>query len=189
MATSRIRWRWVLPICQVLLAIALLYTGTLDEKIDRSRMEEQAAAVLPEPDSISFEPIGSWGYVPLSTQIAFAINFPATLALIPLKFLDLKLKLVNAAISLVVVFVFWWWVGRCVDVRSWPGFEWHPARITAGATGLLLSSLVGTTALLSYWGHTPVAHIGAVLWSLFGAVFFLRMLRRAVRAKISRQNH
>jgi hypothetical protein len=179
MVIPRVRWRWVLPICQVLLAIGLVYMGSLEERTLRARAEERAAAILPERGAISFEPLTqSWGYVPLNDQIFIAIDFPVVLAVAPLKLIDLKSKLVGRVVKLTGVFLLWWWVGSGLDFRGKKSSDRRVAKAAIAILGLLISIGLGAAVIFSYWGHTPLGHFGGLLWCIYGAVFFANALRR-----------
>jgi hypothetical protein len=118
MTSSRIRWRWVLPICQVILGAGLVYTATLEERTYRAQIQERAAAAIPKPGSLSFIPdTAGWGYVPISAQVVMAINFPVGVVFSPLFFIAAGSDSLVLGVGLAGVLAFWWWVGRWIDLR------------------------------------------------------------------------
>ena len=180
MAISRVRWRWVLPVCQVLLAVALTYTGKLEERTHLAQMQERAAAAVPPPGEIPFIPMADgWGYVPVSAQIVVAIDFPVGIAFSPLLLFDVKAPdSLFLCVGLAGVFPFWWWTGRWIDLRPMQIIKRRAARIAIASIGLLASAGLGAYTAFSYWGHSPLAHLGIMIWCLFGISLFVRMLIR-----------
>lgn len=180
MVASRVRWQWVLPICQVLLAAALVYTGKLEERSRLAQMQERAAAVVPPPGSLVFiSETDGWGYVPVSAQIVVAVDFPIGIVFSPFLLLDVRApdSLVSC-VGLAGVFIFWWWTGRWIDLRPKQIIKRRPARIAVASIGLPASAGLGAYTAFSYWGHSPLAHLGIMIWCLFGIILFVRMLSR-----------
>jgi hypothetical protein len=189
MANRGVRWRWVLPVCQVILAAALFYTAGLEKQVVFAESEVRDAARSPKPGeelTLGWQPV-IWGYVPRSNQILTAIEFPVILAGAPLALLTGNQNVFYRALILVGVFLFWWWVGRWLDFRPAPMFKNRAIRIVIVSAGLLASMGLGVAIASSYWRHSFVyqaERLGAAAWCLVGIVVCATTLKRSLLPRL-----
>jgi hypothetical protein len=167
----------VLPICQVLLAVGLVCAAIFQDRVQRAETQLRATAAIPQAGDLSFLPETScYAPIPLTAQAVFAIDFPVLLTFSPLILLGVKSAVYYLGLSLVGVFIFWWWVGRWIDLRPKQMIQHRPARIAVDYIGLLASIGLAAYTLHYHWGQSELAHLGILLWCLFGIVIFAKML-------------
>jgi hypothetical protein len=193
MVNLRVRWRYVLPICQVLLAGTLIYTARLERQVLLAEGEIREAArsrvQMPGEETVGWQPV-IWDYHPLSAQALMAIDFPAFVPFAPLAMFDVQLAphaLFYPGAGLACVFLFWWWVGRWLDFRPKPMFTRRAIRIPIVSVGLLVSMGLGAAIWSSYWSHSPVApvgRLGVAVWCLVGIVVCATTLKRSLLPRL-----
>ena len=175
-----IRWRWLLPVTQVALAMLLL---SVAEKQINSQIERYRAAHKGE----TFD----WGYLVTiypasSARVAFSANLPAF-------FLSNILCRVCHTNLLFFTFVFllWFWIGSMIDAHgSAPKnarrkFRWLP-RI-AYVVGLLVAGSGIVLVLLTFAGRvrSPDSGYWSVAATLGWSVAFFVYLATAFRRELA----
>jgi hypothetical protein len=190
MVNHRVRWRYVLPISQVLLAGTLIYTARLEKQVfvaeGQVREAARARAQMPGEETPGWQPISAWDYVPRSTQVLVAVDLPAFVPFAPLALFDVQPTphaFFYPAVGLACVFLFWWCVGRWLDFRPAPVFKNRAIRIAIVSAGLLASMGFGVAVWRSYWSEDPVAplaRLGAAAWCLVGIVVCATTLKRSL---------
>ena len=198
MVNLGVRWRWVLPVCQVMLAGTLTYTARLQRQVLLAEEQVRETARLPKPGEVPI--LGwqliIWDYVPVSAQVLVAIDFPGFVLLAPIALFDAELTpsaLFSRGFGLASVFLFWWWVGRWLDFRPAPMLRNRVIRIATASAGLLASMGLGVAIASAFWRHDPVAplgRLGAAAWCLVGIVVCATALKRSLlpRPRVSQSS-
>ena len=194
MVNLRVRWRYILPICQVVLAGTLVYTARLEKQVflaqGQVREAARARARMPGEETPGWQPISVWDYVPRSTQVLVAVDFPAFVLVAPLILLDARLKpqvIFSQGFGLASVFLFWWCRGRWLDFRPAPMFKNRAIRIAIVSAGLLASMGFGVAVWRSCWSEDPVAplaRLGVAAWCLVGVVVCATTLKRSLLPRL-----
>jgi len=156
----------VLPIAQVLIAGFLLYLGDLQ---DANFPETSFAGGL-----AGWNVRAVWDYTPPAHNLFFCIDFPAVVLAAPILALMPEKGPLSRALLVMVVFLFWWWIGSGLDRRTGnlPPKVLRATRLRVGAwaLGFLVSAgfaAVGISVLLHPGAMAILVPIAIVAWALF----------------------
>jgi hypothetical protein len=165
--SNRRRWRVILPIVNLALAVCLLVIGHYQHRSIPFEWNTSGTQSAWAP--------GHQGQLVPATQVAYAINFPALLFARPFKPVD-------RLVFLCALVIVWYVIGRLLD--SGP----HPRRKSTAIAALsLMGLLVSLVGIWSAWRvvgtHYLIPPFGALLWSVALGAYCLSVLRNAVAAR------
>ena len=174
----------VLAFCQVALAAALLHYG---QKREDSLVSTATTQSVPEqqnePGTAGVVWNGRpWGYIAPEKQVCLAINAPPTVLLLPMYAIagdraDEIPPLLVRVIYLILIGVFWFWLGRRLLA---PAGTRRSALIRRLAVISLVLVALGLFLMTqTYWGHSPVAHLGMCIWMVILGIWAGRYLLRS----------
>lgn len=169
---NRRRWRIILPIVNLVVAVSLLLVGHYQQ---RNVSPERSAATATGGE---WTPAGE-AHLSSGTQVAYAINFPALLVASPLHTVNRTAVIVGFLVALLIV---WYIVGRVLDTGI-PRPSHKSMAIAAASLIGLLGAIAGVWfAWQAVGAHYLVPPLGAVVWSGAFGVYCISVLRRAVLA-------
>ncbi len=165
------KWRFILPIGNLLLAVCLLAVGHYQQRSASSEWHETTSG-------------GEWTpangvHLAPGTQVAYAINFPALLAASPLKTAGRPVVIGG---FLCVLLILWYIVGRILDSGA-PRLSHKSMPLAAASVIGLLAAVIGIWfAWQAIGAHYFIPPLGGVLWSLALGAYCIRLLRSAALA-------
>jgi hypothetical protein len=170
---TRVRWRLVLPLIQVLLAGALLPLGAL-----------QKQTYLTEMNAMNV-----WDYIPWAHGMLFMIDMPALVLALPFALVVEGGTYDRWAIFLLCVGLFWHWMGLGIDRRrgwSFPSLsDRFPARAATAANVVCLLVSVAAAAFYvrSFFRSAigPPLLLSGFIWSLAFVTHFRKRVWRDLR--------
>ncbi len=180
---SHLSWKKILPIAQILLAIALLALGNAHRRAFERDVEARSTVRL---GALAFLPHAVWDYNEPALELSLAINFPVIVTLAPaVRFASLP---VAYALYVIAVGLFWYWIGREIDRQLDPTVVSKPERpnlilLVLYAIACIASAAFAFTSL-AYIVHGLFFHLrllsaAILVWSgIFVAYFGLKLLRR-----------
>ena len=157
------RWSSILPACNFIAAAILLLVGHYQYREIPEEFTTTASG-------------GEWsparrGPVPETTQVAYAINFPALLVVSPLiagPYADVAAR----PAFLVGVVILWYAVGHFLDTRAYrPTASRRYGTLALALAGLLVSLICVWLAAQAIGNHYLVPPLGALLWAALAALF------------------
>lgn len=166
----RKKWRFILPISNLLLAACLLAIGHYQQRSASPEWHETASG-------------GEWtpadaAHLAPGTQLAYAINFPALLAASPLKTVGRSVVICG---FLCVVLILWYVVGRILDSGA-PRLSHKSKPLAAGSVIGLLAAVIGVWFTWQAIGaHYFIPPLGGLLWCFALGTYSIILLRSAVR--------
>ncbi len=166
------KWRFILPIGNLLLAACLLAVGHYQQRNASAELHETTTGGEWTPASRAVLAPG--------TQVAYAINFPALIAASPLKTAGRPAVIGG---FFFVLLVLWYIVGRILD--SGPSRPSHKS-ITLAAVSLigLLAAVLGIWFAWQAIGtHYLIPPLGGLLWSLALGAYCITLLRNTLSAR------
>jgi Transposase domain (DUF772) len=171
--TSRPRWRIILPIGNLLVALALLIAG-------QYQFRHVSSAHVAPTTAGEWTPTTQPHLAP-ATQIAYAINFPALLFATPFK--ALGRTAIARWVFLCAVGLVWYFVGRILDSELLRRKRKSIAIAAISLTGLLVSVLGIWFAWRALGADYRIPPLGALLWSGALAAYCLGALRNATASQ------
>lgn len=187
---KRVAWRRVLPIAQILLAVALLAMGRANEDAFYAELKSRRPASPPGEMVIQFDPPIVWDHGDPMISLAIAMNLPAVVLSLPVLYIfgDLKSTpafVLTIAVFLVCVHLLWYWIGRGLDrrlgsLRRPPSRRRSRVLTTARWAGFL--GCIGLAILGCYEVATAIFFfvrifaVGFVVWGTAFAVYLGRMV-------------
>lgn len=186
------RWKWILPLLQLLFAsVGLVYGPHQFRETARRR------GISGDNNTVEYF---SQNFPAPVERISKGINFPALVLAYPLRGYDNAIYSKNTAYTLVWIsprelgflagiVAFWYWVGRKLDQSQRPNptiVRYRASRMAALVCGFAFAILTGAYALhmsISEW--RPERHIGAfgIVWSLVLLVYFAWRSSREFRGQ------
>jgi hypothetical protein len=185
---KHISWRWILPLVQILVALAGLVYGPHQFKAKALRDGASGDNNMLEYNGQNFP-------APVE-RVSKSINFPALVLSYPFnKYNVNELLFVSNNYTFVTVYpsdvaffcaivVFWYWVGRTMDrsqARNTISTRSHWKRLASLACGVVFSILMGTYALhmvTSRWRPERQIGMSGMIWAVALLVYFVWRLKR-----------
>lgn len=161
------KWRFILPIGNLLLAACLLAVGHYERRNASAELQETTTG-------------GEWtpahgAHLAPGTQVAYAINFPALIAASLLKAAG---RPVVIGAFLFVLLILWYVVGRILD--SGPPRPSHKSALAAVAVVGLLAAVLGIWFAWQAIGTDyQIPPLGGLLWSVALGAYCITLLRKA----------
>jgi hypothetical protein len=169
-SSSRWKWRVLLPITNLVVAVCLLLVGHHQQRT----LSPQRSATITG---------GEWtpaGEAPLApgTQVAFAINFPALLVASPLQRVSQSAVIAGFLCALLIV---WYLVGRVLD----SGIP-RPSHKSMAIATVSLIGLAGSVAGIWFaWRAVGVHYVippaGALVWLVAFGTYCFTVLKSALQ--------
>jgi hypothetical protein len=160
-----LKWRYLLPIVQVLVATSLLYAGHVEEEVFE-RLHPL---------------ISRWDHVPLPRLFAQLLNLPAYLLSLPayivavLIVYPLGIKDPSSElIFLTTVALFWYWVGRELDAST---REWQIAWLVGLTIAWIMAVLIGISVVGERASGVVFGWM-LILWVFVVVAYCLQLLDR-----------
>jgi hypothetical protein len=168
----RKKWRFILPISNLLLAVCLLAVGHYQQRsISPQSTETTSGGEWIPAQEVHLAP---------GTQVAYAINFPALIAASPLKGAGRPVVIGG---FLCVLLILWYIVGRILDSGApRPGHK--STALTAVSVVGVLAAVVGIWFAWQAIGtHYLIPPLGGLLWSLALGAYCITLLRNVASAR------
>lgn len=180
---KRVRWRWILPLMQVVLAGVLLYWGMMQY---RAKVGHGPTVTLDmENSTVSWDVPAVWDYIPPAHILLMCVNLPALVLASPLPAIAPENHLLHRTVLLIVVFLFWRWIGSRLDQRTGnlPQRVGLPSRVRVGAwiLGIVAAAafaVFGAWSLVHPGGLALVLPASVVAWALFFVWYLSRKLQK-----------
>lgn len=175
----RFPWRWVLSALQVALAITLL----IGVHVEESKHEAQLKQLKAQQANTDWQFMGEIDYMPRAYSLLIIVDFPVLVASAPMAAV-VKSGLVARVFFVLLVALFWYWVGRGLE-RRWneqaiPLKLPLKYRLAGNATGLVISGSVLLAILWLGSGAPSLLVYGATIgWPAGFMAFFAGKFAKA----------
>jgi hypothetical protein len=176
-STDRGMLRRLLPLCNLFLAMCLIFLGHYQQ---RKQLSAEAAQAQTTRE-------GEWTPPPRlflapATQVAYAIDFPALIGTVPFRLLNTNVVFLDVAFFGGVVLI-WYFVGLIIDSRARVPNGGRTVIFVLSPIGLVLSLLGVWFGARAVGMHYFIPPLGAVLWSAALGAYSVHLLKKAVKRR------
>lgn len=177
-----LHWRWILSALQVVVAATLLVAGRIEQSDHEAKFKSWST-------SEGWQLKSEWDYIPRTYELLIIVDFPIVAATAPVAAV-IKSHLAARALFLVLVGLFWYWIGSCLE-RGWKEREtprklpWK-SRLAANVIGFIVSGALLVSIAWSGPGPTSLFVFMAIIgWSAGFMTYFAIKLARVWHLKKS----